>query len=343
MWYPTVQLTCKIWDPKAQEKSWKSINVSNFVTPPPPTSSKSFDKRSSKSDSFSIIHAATPNDLRYAESYTISANVDNDLQIALVVSRPATIAGFKLGSGSKGGFSYFGTDEANPEGYVVHRFWPRTHCTGHIIHEGRAIETNGTGMFVHAIQGMRPNLIAASWNFADFQSDELGGTSAIQMEFKTIDAYGRKGAGSGGVVVNIGSIVIGEKLVAVTGETRWPDEAPLEETTVKSRTEHLAATIDPETGYEQPGEIKYTWRGGSIVASAPGTVDANLTVALGTPAQPRGLIEKVDVLAEIPYVIKAFVNYVAGTKPYVYQVCTLPQPTLELLTFMTHLFMVYEN
>lgn len=315
-----MQLTCKIWDSKSKEKTWKSINVSNFVTPPPATSSKSFDKRSSKSDSFTITHATTPGDEQFAQSYTISANVDNDLQIALVVSRPATIAGFKLGNSPKGGFSYFGADPAQPEGYVVHRFWPRTVCAGHIIRNGQAIEANGTGMFVHAIQGMRPNLIAASWNFADFQSDELGGTSAIQMEFTTIDAYGRKGAGSGGVIVNVGSVVVGGKLVAVTGETRWPNEAPSEEAAVKSRTEHLDPTLDPETGYKQPGRITYTWKGASIIPSVSGTVDANLTVDVGTPTQPKGLIEKVDVLAEIPYVIKAFVNYVAGTKPYVYQV-----------------------
>jgi hypothetical protein len=320
MWYPTVQLTCKIWDPKNKEKTWKSINVSNFITPPPPTSSKSFDKRSSRSDSFTITHATTPGDAQFAESYTISANVDKDLQIALVVSRPAAIAGFKLGNGPKGGFSYFGADPAKPEGYVVHRFWPQTHCTGHIICNGQAIEANGTGMFVHAIQGMRPNLVAASWNFANFQSDELGGTSAIQMEFTTIDAYGRKGAGSGGVVVNVGSLVVGGKLVAVTGETRWPDEVPSEGVTSKSRTEHFDPTLDPETGYKQPSKLTYTWQGASVIPSASGTVDASLTVDVGTPAQPKGLIEKVDVLAEIPYVIKAFVNYVAGTKPYVYQV-----------------------
>ena len=188
------------------------------------------------------------------------------------------------------------------------------------MHNGQAIEANGTGMFVHAIQGMRPNRIAASWNFADFQSEELGGTSAIQMEFKTIDAYGRKGARSGGVVVNVGSVVVGGKLVAVTGETRWPDEAPSEEATTKSRAEHLEPTLDPDTGYKQPSKIKYTWQGGSIITSVPGTVSAGLTVDVGTPVQPRGLIEKVDVLAEIPYVIKAFVNYVAGAKPYIYQV-----------------------
>lgn len=320
MWYPTVQFTCKLWDPKSQEKTWKSVNVSNFVTPPPATSSKSYDKRSSKSDSFTVIHNTTPDDPQYAESYAVSANLDKDLQISVVVSRPKDILGFKMGKGPKGGFSYFGTDSANPEGYVVHRFWPRTHCSGHVIYNGKAVEANGTGMFIHAIQGMRPNLVAASWNFADFQSDEHGGTSAVQMEFKTIDAYGRNGSGSGGVVVNVGSVVVGGKLVAVTGETKWPDEKPSSDAVVKSRAEHIDAVLDPDTGYNKPSKIKYIWQGASAIISAPGTVNAELEVDIGSPTKPKGLIEKVDVLAEIPYVIKAFVNYVAGTKPYIYQV-----------------------
>ena len=43
------------------------------------------------------------------------------------------------------------------------------------------------------------------------------------------------------------------------------------------------------------------------------------------------MIEKVDVLAEIPYVIKTMVNYVAGTKPYIYQV-TQPSLSAEFAT-----------
>ena len=42
---------------------------------------------------------------------------------------------------------------------------------------------------------------------------------------------------------------------------------------------------------------------------------------VGTLDQPKGLIERVDIMAEIPYVLKAAVSYVAGTKPYMYQVC----------------------
>ena len=51
-----------------------------------------------------------------------------------------------------------------------------------------------------------------------------------------------------------------------------------------------------------------------------GEVQAKLEVDLGDNENPKGLIEKVDVLAEIPYVIKMAVSYVAATKPYVYQV-----------------------
>lgn len=320
MWYPTVQFTCKIWDPKSKEKTWRSLNVTNFTTPPPSSGSKTFDKRSSKADEFSVIHSAS-SDPAYAESYTVNANLGTDLQISVVVSRPASISGFKFGTGPKGGFSNFGADKEKAEGYVIHRFWPRTHISGLVIHNGKAIDANGTGMFIHAIQGMRPDLIAASWNFADFQSDAHGGTSAIQMEFQTIDAYGLKGSGSGGVKVNIGAVVVGGKLVSVTGETILPKEpANSDPNAAKSRAEHVNPTLDTETGYKQPSTIKYLWEGASVVPEAPGRVKANLSVELGSPQASIGLVEKVDVMAEIPYVIKAFVNYVAGTKPYVYQV-----------------------
>jgi hypothetical protein len=43
--------------------------------------------------------------------------------------------------------------------------------------------------------------------------------------------------------------------------------------------------------------------------------------AAGQPRKFSGLIEKVDVLAQIPYLVKKVISYVAGTKPYIYQVC----------------------
>jgi len=199
VWYPTIQFTCKIANPKTGEKTWKSINVTNFVTPP-----SGYDKRSSKADEFSVLHKSSPG-TDFPESYTIRANLGQDLQVSLEVLRPSTLPGYKVGKGPEGGYSYFGTDPQKADGYVIHRFWPRLQAPGHLIRNGKADAVKGMGMFVHAIQGMRPNLVASAWNFAHFQSNELGGVSAIQMEFTTTDAYGKRGAGSGGVVVNVGS------------------------------------------------------------------------------------------------------------------------------------------
>jgi hypothetical protein len=292
---------------------WKTASVTNFVTPP-----TGLDKRSCKSDQFSITFKSKPG-TDYPESYVVHANVTDDVQVIVEINRPALIPGWKIGNGPKAGYSYYGPDPEKAEGYLIHRFWPRTQATGHVIVKGKAIAAEGPGVFIHAIMGMRPNLVASRWNFANFQSDEHGGVSAIQMEFTTPDAYGRRGSGSGGVKVNIGSVVVGGKLVSVCAETIWPDEKP-EEGEIVSRAFHHNATIDPETTYAQPREVEYVWAGPSLLPDAPGKVSANLKIDVGTPTEPKGLIEKVDVLAEIPAVLKSVISYVAGTKPYIYQV-----------------------
>ncbi|CAE6451449.1 unnamed protein product [Rhizoctonia solani] len=305
LWHPQIKLTCRIFDPKTKDTTWKSINVTNFVTP---LTGK--DKRSCQSDQFTITHG--PGSGESAEQYTINASLDNNLQLALSISRPATADGFKVGRGE----SLFGTNVNKPEGYVVNRFWPRTKCTGNIIKSGEAIKARGVGVFVHTIQGMRPNLIAARWNFVSFQSQDED-VSAIQMEFTTTQAYGREGAGTGGVSVSVGGLVVAGKLVAVTGETVWPGEIPAPDAHIQSRVAHLGRVHDPETGYNQPSQIWYTWRAPGI--SNPAPVKAELVVDVGTPDAPKGLVKKVDVLAEIPSALKRVVEYVINSKPYIYQ------------------------
>ncbi|KAF8071897.1 survival factor 1 [Lyophyllum atratum] len=312
LWYPTIQFVFKYHNLKTKETIWKSVNVTNFVTPPP-----GLDKRSCKADEFSITYKHTP-DSDHPEIYTIRANLAVDLQLSFEIARPAAIPGWKVGNGPKGGYTYFGPVPEKAEGFAIHRFWPHVKATGHVIHNGKASTYQGPGIMVHAIQGMRPNLLAASWNFANFQSEQHGGVSAIQMEFKTCDSHGRKGAGSGGVWVNVGSLVVGGKLLSVTADTKYPGEEPLD-TGVISRTTHLNAVLDPDTSYQQPRQILFKWQGPSIIADAPGPVKAQLEVDVGDNENPKGLIEKVDVLAEIPYVVRMAVNYVAGTKPYIYQ------------------------
>ena len=298
-----------MFDSKTGETVWKSVNVSNFVSPPP-----GLDKRSCKADEFTVTFKTDPTSDSSPQSYAIRANLSNDLQISLDIARPASIPGYKIGKGPSGGYSYYGRSTAKPDGYVVHRFWPHTVASGHIVRGGKALAVEGPGMFVHAIQGMRPNLVASRWNFAHFQSAAHGGVSAIQMEFTTLETHGRKGEDSGPVTVNIGSLVLAGRLVAVTAETRWPDEDLRPD--VVSRAIHTDPVHDSDTGYSAPTGIVYEWAAPSIVEGVQGRVEAKLAVDVGGG---KGLIEKVDVLAEIPYVVKMAVNYVAGTKPYIYQ------------------------
>ncbi|KAH9063849.1 oxidative stress survival Svf1-like protein [Lactarius vividus] len=261
VWYPTIQFTFKVFNPKTGEKTWRSVNVTNFVTPPP-----NLDKRSSQADEFTITHKDAP-DTEFPESYTITVNLAQEVQISLEVRRPVGVPGFKIGKGPDGGYSYFGPDAAQPEGYVVHRFWPLTKTSGSITMNGKQLAVESPGILAH------------------------GGVSAIQMEFTTTNDYGRKGAGSGYVSVNVGGLVVGGKLAAVTAETK--------------------SAHDPDTGYPQPTELLFRWAAPSILPDAAGLIEGTLVV--------DGLIEKVDVLAEIPSVVKTVVKYVAGTKPYIYQ------------------------
>ena len=89
----------KVYDPNTKDMTWRSINVSNF--------GPGEDKRSSKSNNFTITHKFTPG-AEFKESYSIHGSFSNNLQILVDIKRPAAIPGFKIGKGLKGGFSYFG-------------------------------------------------------------------------------------------------------------------------------------------------------------------------------------------------------------------------------------------
>ncbi|GAA6032127.1 hypothetical protein JCM8097_007086 [Rhodosporidiobolus ruineniae] len=317
--WPNIQFTFRHCDGKGAN-TWKSVTVSNFKTAP----SAKLDKRSCKSDQFSItIDPATPNKI------TVEGKYDDDVQVSLVFEQLAP--GFKVGNGPKGGFTYFGQQTgknsagdapntvAGADGYAVHRFWPRCKVSG-ILRSGASVTDldDARGCFIHAIQGLRPNLLAARWNFANFQTvgdDDQDGVALIMMEFTTTPQYGSK-------VVNVGAVVVGDKLVSVT--------AGGSDVTGGSSATHQNLVKDAETDYEAPGTIKYVWDGAALegegadlkpVEGANSKVHAVLVEELLESAEgykTRGLVEKVDVLGQIPYLIRKFVNYAAGTKPYIY-------------------------
>ncbi|TNY18571.1 oxidative stress survival, Svf1-like protein, partial [Rhodotorula diobovata] len=337
LFWPNIQVTFRYCNPKTNTNVWKSVTVTNFKVAP----SDKLDKRSCKSDQITVtVDPATPT------KYQIQAKYDDEVQISLEYD--ALCPGFKLGAGPKGGMTYFGQLSAKPtpagdapdyaaggDGYCVHRFLPRCAVSGIVRVGADVIDLAGSrGVFIHAIQGLRPNLLAAKWNFCNFQTVDKEGDEAVSlilMEFTTPPGYGSK-------VVTVGSVVVGDKLVAVSsGGSGIVGGA---------QAQHEDAVVDAETGYAAPGAIKFSWEaprleeaaGGAaadkLVAATEGNSKVHATIQLDLVTdkakyETRGLVEKVDVLGQIPYLIRKFVNYAAGTKPYIY---TWLNPTKASIT-----------
>ncbi|KAL7416670.1 oxidative stress survival, Svf1-like protein [Mrakia frigida] len=305
---PTVQFVFKHYDPKTKAVVWKSVNLTGWKA----------NGRGGKSNEVEIKHTGSPDG---SEVYTINANLSKEIQISVTLTRPEETPGFKIGEGPNGGMSFFGTDEKKREGHIVSRVMPVVLSAGHIILNGKALSADGEAMFVHAVQGMRPNLVARRWNFAFFSSpggpDGKGRVRAVQSEVGTTDEHGVDGKGKGRNKYNFGAVVVDGKLTLVTSQLHAPGETGSSKGTV-SKVTHLDVAKDEFTGYMAPRKVKFEWAG--PVEGGAGEASAWIEGPSGTGAVGEdGLIEKVDVLAEIPYVLKKVVSVVAGTKPYIFQ------------------------
>lgn len=203
--------------------------------------------------------------------------------VNLTVKRVAP--GFQVG---KTGKTLYGTDLANPWGFMYHRMWPRCVAEGTITTKDGPIDFKGRAFFVKAIQGMKPHHAAARWTFCNFQGPTY---SAIIMEFTTPPSYGS-------TTVNVGGIAKdGEIICAGCSNTAT----------------HVETKGDSDNDWPEPTRIKFTWSGT--------TKDGKPVEALLEGALEERL-DRIDVMAEVPGFVKSIVKAAAGTKPYIYQVRT---------------------
>lgn len=218
------------------------------------------------------------------KSYTIKSMTNNNSIVNLTFTQIAP--GFHAG---KDGYTYYGTDPKAPWGKMRHAFWPRNTVEGSIVTKDGQIDCKGQGMFIHCLQGMKPHHAAAKWKFGNFQSENY---SAVMMELITPPSYGT-------TTVTVGGLVKGSDIIT-------------------AGTDHTATWTkvkqDPECDWTDAEECKFEWRGKTkdgktVYAVVEGPLDTKL--------------DRVDIMAEVPGFIKTIVAGAAGTKPYIYQVCTL--------------------
>lgn len=184
------------------------------------------------------------------------------------------------------GMSFYGEDPEQPWGSMRHVFWPRCKVNGTITTaDNKVIEiNNGLTMFVMALQGMKPHHAAKSWNFMNFQS---ANHSAVQMEFTTPKSYGT-------TKVNIGIVTDNEKILIAS---------------IDNQVVHSDTKFDDVGGWDVPQKIEFNYIDGKDKDKQVASVSGNLSQ----------LVERVDVMAEIPQFVKNIVSGVAGARPYIYQ------------------------
>ncbi|KAJ5587327.1 cell survival pathways protein [Penicillium hispanicum] len=225
------------------------------------------------------------------DSYTIKSTVNPDSLVDLKFTRKAP--GFAVG---KDGTSHFGTDPKNPWGSMSHAFWARCAVEGTITTKEKTYDLAGRGVFIPAIQGMKPHHAAARWNFINFQTPTY---SAIMMEYTTPPSYGS-------TKVNVGGILKDDEIIYAG---------------VTNTATHTAFTQDPESDWPEPTSIKWEWTGKTADGQE---VSAVVDGSLGKRQ------DRIDVMGEVPGFIKAIAGSVAGTRPYIFQFSPKERLSLKL-------------
>ena len=181
-----------------------------------------------------------------------------------------------------------------------------------------------------AFQGMKPHHAAKAWNFMFFHSEKY---SAVLMEFTTPKSYAN-------TKISAGIITDDKEVLAMT---------------TNNLVEHLNSEID-SVGWKVPKDIKITFKGINTkvkdeqLESENGTEQAlqgedekedeeeeeykNVAEENKICAVVEGplnnLVERIDVMGEIPSFVKNIVSGVAGTKPFIYQYADPKSSTLQI-------------
>ncbi|KGO77650.1 Histone H4 [Penicillium italicum] len=274
--HTTAQFNVKVFDVSGKgDNKWFSDPLSNFM----------FDENmlSFGADNLSL----TLNE--EANSYTIKSTVNSGALVDIKFSQ--TAPGIVIG---KDGTSYFGTDPNNPWGSMRHAFWPRCAVEGSITTKDKTYDLTGRGLFVMALQGMKPHHAAARWNFINFQTPTY---SAVMMEYTTPPSYGS-------TTVNVGGILKDGKVI-YAGTT--------------NTVAHTETGQDEGSDWPAPKSIKWEWTGKTTDGKE---LTAEVNGALGSR------LDRIDVMAEVPGFIKSIAGSVAGTRPYIFQYS--PQEKLSL-------------
>jgi len=224
-------------------------------------------------------------------TYTIKSAINTDNICNITVKR--TAPGFMAGVN---GTSFYGTDPQKPWGSMRHAFWPMCTVSGTMQTKKKVYGMAGRAVYIMALQGMKPHHAAAKWNFINLQTPTY---SAVMMEFTTPPSYAK-------TVVNVGCVAKeGELIYAGCSNTAT----------------HLAAVTDPVSDWPEPKALLCKWSGKTKDGQP---FEAEMMGDLGDR------VDRVDVLAHVPTIIKNLIGGVVGTKPIIFQYISSDKMSLKI-------------
>ena len=170
-----------------------------------------------------------------------------------------------------------------------------------VVYEDRTYEfaedDPAYSMYVMAIQGMKPNHAAKAWNFVYVHTAEH---TALVMEYITPKSYAN-------TKVSVGIVTSKDDVMMLS---------------LNNNYEHLNSEID-EVGWPVPHDIRVEFQGvnkevtDEQIANEQVTEKDKCTAVIEAPM--KNLVQKVDVMGEIPGFVKNIVSGIAGIKPFIYQ------------------------
>lgn len=267
--------------------------------------------------------------------YHLVSKVNDQSLVDLVVTR--LTPGAKLGDDPA---TYYGDNLEQPWGSMRHVFWPRNTCVGEIKvkvpKKGKKQEQEGETagneeteeteetedledrtltfkkedpsycMFVMAFQGMKPHHAAKAWNFMFFHSEK---NTVVLMEFTTPKSYSN-------TKVSIGIITSDRDILGVT---------------YNNSALHMNQEVD-SVGWNVPQYIRVELNGlKAHIKDEEVSQDKDEHKIKALVEGPlENMVERIDVMGEVPNFVKNIVSGVAGTKPFIYQYADAENFTFQL-------------
>ncbi|XBW35484.1 hypothetical protein QEN19_001057 [Hanseniaspora menglaensis] len=280
----TAQFTFKLYNNKIKDfkQIWTSTKLENFSI----ENGKDF-----KADNLQI---------QWNDDGSLKINSEvNPESLVTLIFKPLT-NGVKFGQDPN---TYYGPSIEEKWGSMRHVFMPRCTVEGTItdLKTGLVVDlTAGKtfGLYVMALQNMKPHHAAKEWRFVWFVNEK---ESLILMQFQTPKSYGNS-------IVSTAIITDEDKVICCPVE----NEATL-----------IGEYKDEETGWSYAKEIDYKFKGQLIKDDdEDNEVESAGAVEFELKGPLVDVIERVDVMNEVPQFVKNIVSGVAATKPFIYQYYT---------------------